>query len=380
MKITGYPACHIMVHNEQVVQRVCPFCGLIKYLLMKITNMLLLSLFISLLSCGNMHQYETIINDLRVQHGYKDHFLGTFRCGVFVPPDYDPGKKYPLIIFLHGYSDTTTWDMGWYHDPVLSADPCIVITPKCPVTEKKGWGGSWDSKPSPMMAKAFEMIDLVGQALNLDSSRFYICGSSMGGFGTFAAIRQHPDLFAAAYVECANGDTGMAAILTKIPLWMFHGSEDPVVPVKGARDMYEAVRHAGGNQIRYTEYKGVGHNVWDYTGKEKTLTPWLLAQKKGIVHNTPDSLMNLKATVTGSQDVLLAWDMPAGRTDPDDQVWYTRIYRDGQVISEVYNDQNTYTDSTVVSGKPCLYQVSAVNYYFWESALSPALTVVPGKQ
>jgi predicted peptidase len=50
-----------------------------------------------------------------------------------------------------------------------------------------------------MMAKAFEMMSLVGQVLNLDSSRFYIYGSSMGGFGTFTAIRHNPDLFALVF-------------------------------------------------------------------------------------------------------------------------------------------------------------------------------------
>jgi dienelactone hydrolase len=289
-------------------------------------------------------------------------------------------KKYPLLIFLHGYTDTTTWDLGWYHGPILSADPCIVLTPKCPVEEKKGWGSSWNQKPSPMMAKAFEMMGLVGQALSLDSSRFYICGSSMGGFGTFAAIQQHPDLFAAAYVECANGNTDMAGTLVNIPLWMFHGSNDSVVRVKGARDMYEAVIKAGGSQIKYTEYPGVGHNVWDYTRNETTLPYWLLAQRKGSTHNPPDSLVDLKAAVSGPQRVLLTWDLPAERPDPDKQVWYSRIYRDGEVISEVYNNGQCYTDTTAVAGKACLYQVSVVNYYFRESALSPAVTVVPGKK
>lgn len=347
---------------------------------MRTIIILLLALVLSLAGCNEGRQRQAITSELPVQRGYKDHFLGSFRCGVFVPPGYDPAKKYPLLIFLHGYTDTTTWDLGWYHEPLVSSDPCIVLTPKCPVTEKKGWGSSWESKPSPMMAKAFEMMGLVGQVLNLDSSRFYVCGSSMGGFGSFAAIRHNPDLFAAAYVECANGDTGMAKILAKIPFWMFHGSEDPVVSVKGSRDMYRAVRNAGGGQIRYTEYKGVGHNAWDYTRDEKTLTSWLLAQKKGAPTVAPDNLVNLKATVTGRESVVLTWDIPAGQEGPGKQVWYARIYRNDSVIAEVYNNFNNFTDSTIMAGTTSLYQIAAVNYYFRESGKSPAVTVITREQ
>jgi len=326
-------------------------------------------------ACENKNSNDSMISEMSSQRGYKNWYLDSFRCGLFVPPSYDVGKKYPLIIFLHGYSDTTTWNLGWYNEPFVSSDPCIVMTPKCPKEENNGWGNSWDLRTSPMMKKTFEMLDLVKQTFNLDADRFYICGSSMGGYGTFGAIKKNPDLFAAAYVECANGNTNMAEILINIPLWMFHGSVDSIVPVKGARDMYNAVREAGGTQIKYTEYQGVGHNVWDYTRDETTLPWWLLVQRKGTVHNKPDAVINIQANLTNDKKVLLEWNMPTDHTNPDNKIWYCKIFRDGNVIKEADNIFTTFTDSTITSGNTYVYQVSAVNFYFRESEISPGVSV-----
>jgi len=64
-----------------------------------------------------------------------------------------------------------------------------------------------------------------------------------------------------------------------IPIWAFHGAADTNVPVTESRRMISAVQQAGGHP-RYTEYKGVGHNVWDRAFKEPDLVEWLFAQHK----------------------------------------------------------------------------------------------------
>jgi hypothetical protein len=197
----------------------------------------------------------------------------------------------------------------------------------------------------------------------------------MGGYGTYGALRDNPDLFAAAYVLCGRGSLEIASILAEIPLWIFHGSEDRTVPVEPTRDLYQAVLDAGGTQIRYTEYEGVGHNVWDYTADEATLYPWLLAQKKGVTHGEPDGVINFQGNNTGQNMVSLKWDLPADSTKEDNQIWYCKVYRNGNVIKEVYNDLTNYTDSTVIAEETYLYQISAVNYFFKESVLSSGFSV-----
>lgn len=310
-----------------------------------------------------------MIGEMSKQTGYRNWFLDDFRCGIFVPESYDMRNEYPLIIYLHGYSDTTTWDLAWYNEPLASSDPCIVMTPKCPTSESAGWGNSFNPEISPMMLKTYEMLDLVELAFNLDYDRFYIYGTSMGGYGTYGVLRDNPDMFAAAYVQCGRGSSEIAPILAEIPLWIFHGSEDQAVPVEPARDLYQAILDAGGTEIRYTEYEGVGHNVWDYTANETTLKPWLLAQEKGVVHGEPDRVINFEVNNAGQNMVSLMWDLPTDTTKADNRIWYSRIYRNGNVIKEVYNDRTSYTDSTVITGETYIYQISAVNYFFKESVL-----------
>ena len=61
-----------------------------------------------------------------------------------------------------------------------------------------------------------------------------------------------------------------------IPIWVFHGGNDPVVSVEWSRNVVRALRAAGGDPL-YTEYPGVQHNSWTvtYTDNADVLYPWL---------------------------------------------------------------------------------------------------------
>ena len=323
----------------------------------------------SLASCEK-DTTDPAVKEMSAVRGYKNWYLEDFRCGLYVPVDYDPSEAYPLIIYLHGHTDTTTWNLRWYNEPILTKDPCIVLTPKCPEEEVFGWGSAYDPRTSPMMAKTFEMLEMVEKAFHLDETRYYIYGVSMGGYGTYGVIQKNPEMFAAGYVECGSGPVDLAPVLSEIPFWIFHGSADPVVPVQPARNLYQAVLDHGGTQIRYTEYEGVGHNTWDYTPNETTLPWWLLAQRKGSVHGNPVVVNGFAAELSGEK-VNLQWEIPAESWPPtDDNIWYCKIYRDATVIQEVYNNLNSFVDSSVVAGNSYEYQISAVNYFFQESELS----------
>lgn len=319
---------------------------------------------------------DPAIEKMSAVRGYENWYIDDFRCGLYVPEDYDGSRSYPVILYLHGHTDTTTWNLRWYNEPFILKDPCIVLTPKCPEEEIYGWGSSYDPRISPMMAKTFEMIGMVEKAFNLDEDRYYIYGVSMGGYGTYGVIQKNPGMFAAGYVECGSGGKEIAPILAEIPFWIFHGSVDPVVPVEPARNLYQAVLDCGGRQIRYTEYEGVGHNTWDFTRYETTLPWWLLAQRKGSNHEAPGIVKGFSAEWSGENKVSLQWEIPAEYWPPtDNNIWYCRIYRDETVIKEVYNNQDSFVDSAVLAGNSYEYKISAVNYFFKESELSAPLHI-----
>jgi predicted peptidase len=64
----------------------------------------------------------------------------------------------------------------------------------------------------------------------------------------------------------------------KIPAWVFHGQADPVVPIDQSRQMV-AVLLSLGDEVRNTEYPGVGHNSWNEAYADPQLLKWLLSHK-----------------------------------------------------------------------------------------------------
>ena len=106
------------------------------------------------------------------------------------------------------------------------------------------------------------------------------------------AIERWPTYFAAAAPVSGAGDPTRAALLTNLPIWVFHGSKDSRVPVSGSRDMVNAIRAKGGKP-RYTEFAGAGHGIWgrvygfDATGRVDGFYPWLFSQSKAQVQGIP---------------------------------------------------------------------------------------------
>lgn len=301
--------------------------------------------------------------------GYHNLYFNGMRYGLYVPQSYTPSRKYPLILYLHGSTDTTSWDFEWYHDPIQSQDPVFVLSPKS-VVPGLGWGASWEVGFSADMQNTMDLLASTLRDFSIDTTRLYLTGTSMGGFGTFNVLSRRPGLFAAAYALCGGGTTASAAQMAQTPLWIFHGGADPVVSVQYSRDIYHAIQQAGGTQVRYTEYPGVGHNVWDYTPGQKTLQRWFLAQRKGVAHGAPDAVSGVQASVGGGQ-VALSWSAPADTTSPDHAVWFYRIYRDGLLVAEA--ETPGYTDGAPPSGARPAYAVASVNYFFRESARSPQI-------
>lgn len=331
----------------------------------------LLLIVVAFQACEKQSE-ETLSNKMSAIRGYQNWYIGDFRCGVFVPPSYDPARKYPLIVILHGHSDTTSWNFRWYKEPLVSEDPCIVLSPKCPVDQQEGWGSSWKTTFSPMMEKTFEMMELAKKAFNLDTSRYYIHGTSMGAIGIYGVLQKKPGLFTAAYLECGAGNPQIAPLLVNTPLWVFHGTNDYVVQAFFDRDMYELVKENGGTKIRYTEYKGVGHNVWEYTKNETTLPYWLLAQKKGETYGIPDSTQSFTVSSNAEGKINLQWTGPVDKQKRDNKIWYYKIYRNGEPIAEKDNIYSTFIDTTAVPNTLYGYQISVVNFFFKESARSKA--------
>lgn len=208
---------------------------------------------------------------------------------LFVPQNYDPKKKYPLVLYLHGGGGRGNDNLkqieggnGYLIDFFTQAEtqaryPSLVVAPQSPMQE--GWIEYDSITPTRQLRLVFELIGNLRSSYQIDGGRLYVAGQSMGGFGTFAILSQYPRLFAAGVALCGGGDESKAASLAKTPVWAFHGEKDESVNVERSRKIVAAIKDAGG-QPRYTEYPGADHLIWSRVVKEPELLPWLFAQRK----------------------------------------------------------------------------------------------------
>ena len=210
----------------------------------------------------------------------------TLSYRLLKPAAVEEGKKYPLVIFLHGSGERGDDNKAQLKHGVAefaSAErmkkfPCFFIAPQCPK------GASWaafgkgfeDGKPGKLV---LDLIEKTCKELPIDTKRIYLTGLSMGGYGTWSLLAQKPDLFAAGIPICGGGDEKKADKLANIPIWVFHGDKDNAVKVERSRIMVAAIEKAGGKP-KYTEYPGVGHDSWTRTYADEKVLTWLFAQKK----------------------------------------------------------------------------------------------------
>tara|TARA_R110001592_G_scaffold262565_2_gene527795 strand:- start:2591 stop:3358 length:768 start_codon:yes stop_codon:yes gene_type:complete len=207
-------------------------------------------------------------------------------------PDYAPGIKYPLVIFLHGSGERgndneaqLTWGvLNFASDYNLKMHPAIVLAPQCP--KKLSWDNlsektmTMQKQPSKTLELVMELIAQAKKTLAVDTNRIYITGLSMGGFGTFDAISRYPNVFAAAVPVCGAGDPKQAAKFAHIPMWIFHGALDDAVSPSYSRDMLMALSEEGASP-GYTQYPSVGHFAWIAAYSDPMMMQWLFRQSKG---------------------------------------------------------------------------------------------------
>jgi len=203
---------------------------------------------------------------------------------LFVPLGYDASRKYPLVLWLHGAngrgSDNVTQLTGgnvlgthfWISHEVQNTFPAFVLVPQCPTGQS--WSEPELNRPSPTLLLVMEVFAKTQREFSIDPDRIYLAGQSMGGLGVWSLVQTYPQKWAAALVLCAYDNFSNLLGITMVPLWLFQGDADPVVPVDTVREMARALKKQHAN-FRYSEYHHVGHDVWTRAFAEPDLLPWL---------------------------------------------------------------------------------------------------------
>ena len=213
------------------------------------------------------------------------------------PQEMKPGKKYPLVLFLHGAGERgRDNERQLFHggqmflNPVNREQyPAFVLVPQCPETGYWAYTESPASfspaemplevPVSPTFTTLKELLDTYLAMPQVDKNRVYIIGLSMGAMGTYDMTIRFPEIFAAAIPICGTVNPERLKAAKPVKFRIFHGDHDNVVPIEGSRSAYKALKTAGAD-VEYIEFPGCDHGSWNQAFNRPDFMSWLFSQKK----------------------------------------------------------------------------------------------------
>ena len=117
-------------------------------------------------------------------------------------------------------------------------------------------GGAWSPK------KVMDVFDWVRKHYACDSTRVYVLGMSLGGYGTMDVCGTYPDRIAAGMALCGGTSLKDVSGLGKLPFWIIHGTADRAVPVKQSKVVVEKLKRSGNDsRLLYDWLPGANHGA-----------------------------------------------------------------------------------------------------------------------
>ena len=208
---------------------------------------------------------------------------------LFIPTGYSPEQKYPLVLWLHGGEGRGSDNLQqivhtnqkgthvWIAPEIQLKFPAFVLAPQCPISEN--WSDPDLNQPSRALELALQILGVIQKEFSIDPDRVYVVGQSMGGLGVYSLLQLYPEKWAAAIILTAYDNFTNASAISRVPLWVFQGDQDPTVPVTMVRDMMRQLKKANAN-LRYTEYHQADHDICNRAFAEPELIPWLASRKR----------------------------------------------------------------------------------------------------
>jgi predicted esterase len=209
--------------------------------------------------------------------------------GLYLPRGYNPRKRYPLVVSLHGAGSNHRLNLrrvfgmsnaGGETDveatryfPALKDVDYIVVSPFA-----RGTMGY----QSLAEKDVYDALADVRRRFSIDEDRIYLTGLSMGGGGTLWLGLTRPDLWAAIAPVCPAPPAEAADLAPNalnLPVHIHQGGADPVVKPEGTRDWVKRLKDLG-TDVGYTEYPDVQHNSWENAYKDAAIFSWFAKFKR----------------------------------------------------------------------------------------------------
>jgi len=208
---------------------------------------------------------------------------------LYLPPGYDAKKAYPLVVSLHseesthrlnyrqlfasagGFAHVDPLDPRFY--PAARDVDFLVAFPFARGTI--GYRGIAE-------ADVYEMLADVEKRYLVDRDRIYLTGISMGGGGALWYALTRPDVWAGVAPLAPGAPPGMEALAGNafdLPVRLFQGEQDPIIPVQFTRDWHRRFDDAG-VAAHYFEFPAVRHDIWNTAYKNGAIFDWFATLKR----------------------------------------------------------------------------------------------------
>lgn len=191
----------------------------------------------------------------------------TLKYLILKPLHYDPAKKYPFVLFLHGNGQHGKKDplihfvSIFSNDSIRSQYPYFVLVPHIGRNEK--FSTSLDKPATKSLQMSIELMKKLEEQYSIDTNRTFVSGISSGGIAGIETVVRYPELFKTAILMSAirrlNGD--QMKRIKDIRFIISVGTKDNDTPLDFVRQAVAALRKQG-NKVEYFEYEEVGHWSW----------------------------------------------------------------------------------------------------------------------
>ena len=186
-------------------------------------------------------------------------------------------KPQALFIFLHGIGKRGSKidilkGMGKLIAKNTEKYDMITVLPQCTLNDQgKGW---WDSQDLNLL------LGHIKKTYKIDDKRIYLCGFSMGGFGTWDWAMASPNTFAAIAPIAGGSRKPKVAQLKELNIWTFHGKKDKTVKYEKTKVLVDALLKLKSTRVKFTSYESEGHGIVMQTLKKPELYKWFSEQRK----------------------------------------------------------------------------------------------------
>lgn len=253
---------------------------------------------------------EPIVDDFIQDVFVDDEQHATLKYNLYIPKNYDPNKKYPLVVFMHdagtvspevkstlvqGLGAITFADEAWQ-----AAHPSFVLAPQYDtiiVNDQYQYG--------PELERTVHLIQKLESQYSIDPDRIYNTGQSMGGMAATQLDISYPHMFAGSYIVAAKWNPAITSPLGNQNIIAIVSANDPgakpsfdtimkqlaadhhtviTQKIDPATDLETAIKTVGAtftpdSHLYYFILEGGNHrSTWQYAYSLKPALEWLFSQ------------------------------------------------------------------------------------------------------